>query len=93
MKKTIEEFEKMTWKNQMAFALAKMKKWIKNPSEEKFPFIREMWVSLYSMQCGKCEMSDFGYCGLRSETISDYDRMVKHCIPQMIKTLEIEIKK
>lgn len=93
MTKTIEKFEKMTWKNQMNFALAKMKKWVKNPSEETYPFIREMWVTLYSMQCGKCEMLDFGYCGLRAEPISDHERMVKYCIPAMIKTLEIEIKK
>ena len=93
MRKTIEQFEKMTWKNQMQFALSKMRRFVKNPSEETFPFIREMWVSLYSMNCGNCEKLDFGYCGLMEDSISDYDRMVKYCIPSMIKSLENELKK
>ena len=39
--------------------------------------------------CYKCDHEDFGYCGLRSSNISDFDRRIKYCLPSFLKSQNV----
>lgn len=75
------------YKNQINHTIGRVKRYLNNPQESRHSEIVEdiFECSLEQTMCDECIYEDFGYCGLRNESISDYDIRTKHCFPAFLK--------
>lgn len=84
----------MNTKNQLTHSLAKIKKFLKNPSEERLDMIRKIAfdaISRNDVACDFCEHDDFGRCLLHD--VPEYEMNVKYCLPAFVKLLEHKLEK
>lgn len=74
-------------KNQINYTIGRVKRYLNNPQESRYSEIMDdiFDCGLEQEICTECICEDFGYCGLRDESISDYVIRTKYCFTAFLK--------
>ena len=85
----------MTEVNAMRHFLSKGKKALKRGSYEEMKEIHYKAVEILDCEraCDVCNYDDFGYCGLRSASITDEEKFITICFPSLLKAWEEDLSK
>lgn len=85
----------MTEVNAMRHFLSKGKKALKRGNYEEMKEIHCKAVEILDCEraCDICSHDDFGYCGLRSASITHEEMFTTICFPSLLKAWEIDLSK